>query len=72
MSQVSNLDDCSDMWAKFELLYRDTGFMERDAILIRLSSETSADFDDVAHFADSPRRDSTGRKEIGTKEIFCS
>ena len=34
MSHVSNLDLCSDMWAKFELLYRDTGFMERDAILI--------------------------------------
>lgn len=43
MSHVSNL----------ELPYRDTGFMERDAILIRLSRKSTSDFDDVAHFADS-------------------
>lgn len=65
MSHVSNLELCSEMWAKFELLYRDTGFMERDAILIRLSNKTASDFDDVAHFADSLKRDSTRLKEIG-------
>ncbi len=35
MSHVSGIDLCSDMWSKFETLYRDTGFMERDAIFIR-------------------------------------
>ena len=49
MSHVSNL----------ELLYRDTGLMGRDAILIRLSRKTTSDFDDVAHFEDSSKRDST-------------
>ena len=69
MSHVSNLELCSDMWAKFELLYRDTGFIERDAILIRLSSKTSSDFDDVAQFAYSLKRDSTRLKEIGTTDV---
>lgn len=69
MSHVSSLDLCSDMWTKFELLYRDTGFMERDTILIRLSSKTASDFEDVAHFANSLKRDSTRLKEIGTKDV---
>ena len=69
MSHVNNLDLCSDMWAKFELLYRDTGFIERDAILIRLSSKTSSNFDDVAQFVDSLKRNSTRLKEIGTTDV---
>ncbi len=69
MSHVSNFELCSDMWAKFELLYQDTGFMERDTIHIRLSNRTASDFDDVAHFADSLNRDSRRLKEIGTKDV---
>lgn len=69
MSHVSSLDLCSDMWTKFEPLYRDTGFMERDTILIRLSSKMASDFEDVAHFAYSLKRDSTRLKEIGTKDV---
>lgn len=38
MSHVNGMDLCSDMWTKFEVLYQDTGFMERDAIFIRLST----------------------------------
>ena len=69
MSYVSNPDLCSDIWAKFELLYRDTGFMERDAIFIRLCSKTSSDFDDVAKFADILKFYSTWLKEIGTTDV---
>ncbi len=69
ISHGSNLKLCSDMWAKFELLYRDTGFMERDTIFIRLSSKTASDFDDMAHFARILKRNSTRLKEIGTKDV---
>lgn len=69
MSHVGGMDLCSDMWAKFETLYRDTEFMERDAILIRLSSRTASDFSNVAEFADSLKRDCTRLKEIGTKDV---
>ncbi len=48
MSHVSDIDPCSDMWTKFETLYRDTDFMERDAIFIRLSSQMASDFSKVA------------------------
>ena len=73
MSHVSNLEFCFDIWAKFELLYRDTGFMERDAIPIRLSSKTSSDlvsdFDDIAQFVHNLKRDSTRLEEIGTTDV---
>ncbi len=69
MSHVSNLELCSNMWAKFELLYRDTEFMELDTILIQLSSRTAFDFDFVIHFADSLNRNFTRLKKIGTKDV---
>lgn len=69
MSHVSGMALCSDIWAKFESLYRDTGFMERDAIFIRLSSQTASDFHNVAQFASSLKRECTRLKEIGTKDI---
>lgn len=69
MSHVSGMDLCSDMWSRFETLYRDTGFVERDAIFIRLSSQTASDFSTVAQFADSLKRDCTRLKEIGTKDV---
>ena len=43
--------------------------MERDAILIRLSSQTASDLSNVTQFADSLRRDCTGLKEIGMKNV---
>lgn len=69
MSHVSGMALCSDMWAKFESLYRDTGFIERDAIFIRLSSQTASDFNNVAQFASSLKRDCTRLKEIGTNDV---
>lgn len=69
MSYISGMALCSDMWAKFESLYRDTGFVERDEIFIRLSSQTASDFHDVAQFANSLKRDSARLKEIGTKDV---
>ena len=50
MSYVSSIDLFSDFRAKFETLYRDTRFMELDAILIQLSSRTASDFSKVAQF----------------------
>ena len=58
------------MWTKFEALYRNTGFMERNAIFIRLSTQTALDFSNVAQFADSLKRNCTRLKEIGTKDVL--
>lgn len=69
LSHVSGMALCSDMWAKFESLYRDTGLDERDAIFIRLSTLTASDFANVAQFAGSLKRDHTRLKEIGTKDV---
>ena len=41
MFHISGMDLCSDIWAKFETVYRDKEFIEWDAILIRLSSRTA-------------------------------
>ena len=70
MSHVGDMGLASDMWKKFETLYRDTGFIERDAIFIRLSTQTLYDFANVAEFADNIKRNSTRLKEIG-KRTFC-
>ena len=43
--------------------------MERDAILIWLSSKTSSDFDNLAQFADSLKHDSTRLKGISTTDF---
>ena len=69
MSHVSGMNLCSDMWTKFEALYWDTGFMERNAIFIQLSTQTASDFSNIAQFANSLKRDCTRLKEIGTKDI---
>ena len=69
MSQVGDMGLASEMWKRFESLYRDTGFIERDSIFIRLSTQTLSDFDDVAQFADNIKRNSIRFKEIGTKEV---
>ncbi len=57
------------MWTKFELLYRDTGFMELDTILIQLSSRIASDFDYLVHFADSLMCNFTRLKKIGTNDV---
>ena len=57
---------------KFEPLYSlywDTGFIERDAIFICLSTQTSLDFANVTVFADNIKRNLTRLKEIGTKNV---
>ena len=69
MSHVSGIDLYFNMWAKFETLYQDTGFMECNAILIQLSSQTVSNFNNVAQFTDSLKRDYTRLKEIGTKDV---
>ncbi len=38
MSHVGDIKLASDIWMKSEFLYRDTGFIERNAIFIRLSA----------------------------------
>lgn len=43
--------------------------MKRNTILIRLSSKTVSNFDNIAYFADSLKRNSTRLKEIGTKDV---
>ncbi len=65
MSHVGDMGLASEMWKRFESLYRDTGFIERDSIFIRLSTLTFSDFDDVAQFADNIGRNSIRLKEIG-------
>lgn len=69
MSHVSDMDFCFDMWTKFELFYYDTSFMERNVIFIQLLSQTALDFSNDAQFADSPKRNSTRLKKIGTKDV---
>lgn len=70
MSHVGDLELASDMWIKFQTLYRDSGFIERDTILMRLSTQTLSDFENVAQFADSIKRDSIRLKEIGTSDVL--
>ena len=69
MSYMSGMDPCSDMWTKFEVLYWDIGFIERNAIFIQLFTQTASDFSNIAQFADSLKRDCTRLKKIGTKDV---
>ena len=69
MSHVGDMELASDMWKKFESFYRDTGFIKRDSIFIRLSTQTLSDFAYVAEFADNIKRNSTRLKEIGTTDV---
>ena len=69
MSHVGEMGLASEMWKRFESLYRDTEFIERDSIFIRLSTETLSDFDDFAQFSDNIKRTSNLLKEIGTKDV---
>lgn len=57
------------MWKKFQLLYRNTGFLERDAAFIRLSTKTLEDFQGVAEFANAIKKDAKRLKEIGLTDL---
>ena len=69
MSHVGDMELASDMWKRFESLYRDSGFIERNTIFMRLSTQTLSDFDNVAQFADTIKRNSIRLKEIGTTDV---
>lgn len=69
MSHVGDMGLASNMWKRIESLYRDTRFIERDSIFIRLPTETLSDFDDVAQFADDIKRNSIRLHEIDTKDV---
>lgn len=44
--------------------------MERNTILIWLSSKIASNFEDMAHFANSLKHDFTQLKKIDTKDVF--
>lgn len=69
MSYVGDMGLASDVWKKFKSLYQNIGLIERDSIFICLSTQILLDFDNMAHFADNIKRNSTQPKELGTKNI---
>lgn len=69
MSHVGDMELGSEMWKRFESLYRDSGFIEHNTIFMRLSTQTLSDFDNVAQFADTIKRNSIRLKEIGTTDV---
>ena len=69
MSHVHGLSNCSLMWKKFQTLYRNTGFLERDAIFIRLSTKTHDDFQGIAKFANAIKKNAIRLKEIGITDL---
>ncbi len=70
MSHINDMDLCSNIWTKFETLYWDTEFIERDTILIRLSPWTFSDFSNVAQFAESLKCHCKCSKRTGTKDVL--
>ncbi len=69
MSHVHGLYNCSLMWKKFQTLYRNTGFLERDAIFIRLSTKTLDIFQGIAEFANAIKKDATRLKKVGITDL---
>ena len=59
MLHIGDMELPFDMWKKFESLYQDIGFIERDSIFICLLTQTLSDFADVAEFVDNIKRNST-------------
>ena len=43
ISHVADMRLASEMWKRFELLYRDTGFIERDSIVMTWARGRSRD-----------------------------
>ncbi len=69
MSHVHGLSNCSLIWKKFQTLYRNTGFLEHDAIFILLSIKTLDDFQGIAEFANAIKKDVIRLKEIGITDL---
>lgn len=69
MSRLHGLSNCSFMWKKFQLLYRNAGFLKRDAIFIRPSTKTLEDFQRVAEFANAIKKDAKRLKVIGITDL---
>lgn len=69
MFHVHGLSNCSSMWKKFQTLYRNTGFLERDTIFIRPSTKAIEDFQRIAEFANAIKKDATRLKEIGITDL---
>ncbi len=69
MSHVHGLSNCTLMWKKFQTLYRNTGFLERDAIFIRLSTKTLDDLQGIAEFANAIKKHAIWLKEIGITDL---
>ena len=69
MSHVHGLSNCSLMWKKFQTFHRNTGFLQRDAIFIWLSTKTLDDFQGIAEFANAIKKDATRLKEIGITDL---
>ena len=69
MSHMGDMELASNMWKRFEYLYWDSGFIERNKIFMRLSTQTLSDFDDVAQFADTIKRNSIRLNEIDTTDV---
>ena len=57
------------MWKKFQTLYWNTGFLERDAIFIRLSTKTLDNFQGIAKFANAIKKNAIRLKEIGITDL---
>ena len=69
MFHVHGLSNCSSMWKKFQTLYGNTSFLERDAIFIRPSTKAIEDFQRIAEFANAIKKDATRLKEIGITDL---
>ncbi len=70
MSHVGNFKLCFNKWAKFKLQYRDTRFIERDTIFIRLSSKIASDFNDTGHFVKRFEEQIGGAEHVCTSCLF--
>lgn len=70
MLHVRKMELASDMWKKFEFLYRDTGFIAQNSIFICLLTQTLSSFADLAEFANNIKQSSTRLKKIGITDIF--
>lgn len=69
MPHVGDMELVSDMWERFETLYRDSRFIERNTIFMRLSTQTLSDFHEVSQFTDTIKRNSIRVREIDTTDV---
>lgn len=69
MFHVHGLSNCSSMWKKFQTLYGNTGFLERNTIFIQLSTKAIEDFQRILEFANAIKKDATRLKKIGITDL---